>query len=524
LLQNYWGSYVAVLRDPVSAAYRIFRDPTSNLACYHATLERVHFFFSEMQDLTNHVRMPVSINWGYLTARMLNGFGFSRECALNEIEDIPGGESIEVRSDAVIRQALWRPDDFCTEDGLQDEHEATKVLRATVVDAVNALASEYDSILALLSGGLDSSVIASCLARSPSQPQVTCLNFYISSSDVPFEQRLPGVSSENLKKLRRLTGSADERKYARNVALQCGFQLLERERPVRQLNFSQLDLAPLAPRPSGYAFLLDQDDAECEYASATRAGACFTGQGGDSVFFATLRAIGAVDYAFLHPFGPHIIRELLSTVHLSRESFAHVIRKVIRYGYLRTSRPPPYDPMNRPHLLRDEAADGISTAYFNRTGVRSAPRLCPGKRDHIDGILDSVPQYHNIYHRERIAPSIHPFASQPVVETCLRIPTYVLLSGGVSRGLVRHAFRDMIPQEVFRRMTKGSGSWFYQQTVKHSMDNIRERLLGGRLVGGNLLDRDKVEAYLIDDQPFLTVQPAQILDYIACESWLTQVH
>jgi asparagine synthase (glutamine-hydrolysing) len=123
--------------------------------------------------------------------------------------------------------------------------------------------------------------------------------------------------------------------------------------------------------------------------------------------------------------------------------------------------------------------------------------------------------------REREAPSIHPLISQPVVELCLRIPTYVLLNGGVSRGLAREAFKDILPKEVYGRVSKGTGSTAQQQFISHNMPLIRERLLDGILVREGILDKRKLESFLVPDQKFLTVLPSQVSDYVVVEGWLS---
>lgn len=526
LLHNYWGSYFAVIHDHKAKTCGVLRDPTANLACYHARWGRIHIFFSDMEDFARYIPLRVSVNWPHIAARLLSGLALSRTCALNEIEDIPGGEWIALSTDTEHRTLLWHPSQFCVEDGLQDECSAAGELRSTVVSVVQALASQHKDIMVLLSGGLDSSIVTSALSLSQQSygRQITCLNFYIANdaSARSATLTLPYLNSENLAKVRRVLGSADERKYARSVAVRCGVRLMERERAPFDLDFSRIYDAPLAPRPSAYTFLLDEDDTECEVAASIGATACFAGQGGDSVFYATFRAIGALDYAFTHRIRSGLIRHILLTATLSRESVPHVFAKVVKHGLLRIQLPSPFDSMKRPHLVTDEAATGIPSNYFHHPWVEAAPQLCPGKRNHVLGITNSL-LYHNVYRRERIAPSVHPLASQPVVETCLRIPTYVLLADGISRGLARRAFRDLLPPDVIARTAKGSGLAFYQNVVRRNMTSIRDHLLNGILVQKNLLDRSKLDSYLTDEQLFLTVQPEQILDYVACEAWLGQM-
>lgn len=526
LVEHYWGSYVAIVRNDDSRSYSILRDPTATLACYHAKWANIHIFFSDIEDLVRHVPMSLSINWPYIAGSLLIGPKLSPECGLREIEDIPGGEWISVSGQGDRRTTLWHPAQFCLKNYPEFEFQenAAAELRSVVIDVVHTLARQYPDVLVRLSGGLDSSIVTSCLSQLKHRPNVTCLNFYIGNGCATADSvpAVPGLSRETLTKVRRIVGSADERQYARKVAENCGFTLIERQKQISEWDFQRIWQAPLAPRPSLYTFVLDEDDAECEYASNLRAAACLTGEAGDTVFYNTLRAIGAVDYAYQHALGPHLYRHITCTRKLSGESITRVLGKTIKYGLLGARLPSVYDPRARPHLMTDFAIQAVPKNHGHHPWEDIAPSLCPGKINHIMGVAASVPYYHNVFHRERIAPSVHPLASQPVVETCLRIPTYVLLADGVPRGLARRAFEDLLPPEVTKRTVKGVSIGFWQRLLRHHIGFLRERLLDGRLVQQGLLDRRKLEGFLTDDQPFLSVLPQQIMTYIACEAWLSQ--
>ncbi|MGH8200515.1 MAG: asparagine synthase-related protein [Steroidobacteraceae bacterium] len=422
------------------------------------------------------------------------------------------------------RSVLWHPAKFCVENSLEEPQAAMRAVRASVMQAVRAQAARHSSILVRLSGGLDSSIVTSCLPREGDNPHTTCLNFYIPSdgSDEAKGLLLPGFTEENLAKLRRVIAAADEREFARKVATRCGFRLIEREKRVADYDLEKIWNAPLSPRPTNYIFVIDEDQVESECAKESGASACFTGEAGDTVFFNTLRAIGAPDYAYLHGISRSLLSHIDYTVRLSGESIGTVLGKVIKYGFLRRRVPLPYELMKQPHLLVDDVAAGIPADYFRHPWVDMVPSLCPGKVTHVIGVATSVATYHHAYHRERLAPAVNPLSSQPVVETCLRIPSYVLSHNGISRGLARHAFRELLPVEVVGRTVKGTSIGFWQRLVRHNIKYIRDCLLDGRLTREGLLDRRKLDVYLTANQPFITVQPQQIMDYLSCEAWLAQ--
>ncbi len=525
LVADYWGNYVALVRDAGSGRCSLLREPTASLACFHMNWDGVHVLFSDFADLVRYVAPALTVDWSYLATRLALGYQPSRHCAVTEIEDIPGGEWTTFADRGAKRTTLWHPDRFCVADPIEDESQAAAALRTVVMDSIDALTAAHDRILLLLSGGLDSSIVATCMARQARRPQVHCLNFFMPSSDVtPQALALPiGLAPEDRAKLLRLTSSGDEREFARVVARACSFPLTEYEKRLLDLRDPRTAQAPLAPVPSAYVFSYEDDAAECASATETGATACFSGHGGDTVFYATQRPVGALDYAFRHPFRTGLTQQILNATHLSGESLLGVSRKVFRHGIRHAPLPQPIDPMRQPHLLRDDTFHDISTSSYPHPWLEPATALCPGKRIHSLGVALSIPFYYNIYHRETVAPAIHPLAVQPVVELALRIPTYVLLANGISRGLARRAFRDLLPAEITRRTVKGTSAQYWQHVVRHNLPLLRHRLLDGHLVRHGLLDRTKLERYLTPDQPFLSVPPTRIMDYLACETWLQQL-
>lgn len=525
LIQRYWGTYLAIVRDNTTGVYNVLRDPTGNLPCYYTKCDRIHVFFSEMEDLLRYFPARLSIDWSHLAARLLAGFHYSRECGLREIEDILGGEWITLSAKDKRHATLWHPAQFCKDSGTEDEREAAMLLRSTMLNVVRTLSESHSNVLLRLSGGLDSSIVATCLAQHASRPHVTCVNFYIATDygDEASGPLPPGLTRRDREKVKRIIGAADEREFARFVATKCGFSLIEKEKRASDLRFDRMEDAPLVPRPSHFALLIFEDDVGSECAMSTRSSACFGGEAGDTVLYNTQRAIGALDYAYLHPFSPGLLRHIRVTAHLSRESYPRVLWKSIKHGLLRAPLHERYDRMGRPHLLVNDAANGVGRDHFRHPWIDSSPRLCPGKRQHLLGISNYIATYAHVLRSHRIAPSVHPFASQPVVEFCLRTPTYVLLADGVSRGLARRAFRDILPPEIVRRTVKGGSMAFLQDVVRVNLNYIRERLLDGILVRERLLDRDKLESFLVKDQAFLSVTANQIVDYLACEGWASQL-
>ncbi len=88
---------------------------------------------------------------------------------------------------------------------------------------------------------------------------------------------------------------------------------------------------------------------------------------------------------------------------------------------------------------------------------------------------------------------IHPLVSQPVLECCLQIPTYILSHGGTDRTIARAAFRNALPPEIAERSSKGAVNQFFYDAIYGNREHIRPFLLDGLLADRGLLDRFELE-------------------------------
>lgn len=115
-----------------------------------------------------------------------------------------------------------------------------------------------------------------------------------------------------------------------------------------------------------------------------------------------------------------------------------------------------------------------------------------------------------------------PYASQPVVEVALRIPSHFHIKGGMDRAVARRAFASQLAPDVYRRgNAKGGPILWATGAIENNISYVRERLLDGLLVKERLLDRNKIEQALSPDNLFRTagVIPEIFLQlYIEC--WL----
>lgn len=520
LVDHYWGSYFTLIYDAAARAHHVFRDPIGNVPCYQLNHRSASIFFSHIEDCVRFFPVSLAVNRAFLTRWLVFSGLRSRQCSLQGVAEVPGGERVTVSRRRVDQTLLWNPAQIAAcprEDG---PAEAAKALRSTVQATIDAWASCYQVITHKLSGGLDSSIVAGCLAQAPSRPSINYLNF---SVDVGLDRErlhLPGMEARTADKIRAIAAHGDERHLARLVAERWQTPLLERQRDVA-MDLSRLWRAPPSINPSMYFSAMESDDIKLELVQSLGTQAFFSGQGGDSALLATIQPFPAIDYAHLHGVGPGLWSQLLATARLSKESLWGVLGKTLQHGLLHRRYRPPRNVLEVPSLLRTELTGALTDDDFASPLAAAMSNLPPGKQNHITGV-HWASYYDFVFFSGGYADDVDPLNSQPVWELMLQLPTYTLLADGVSRGLARRAFADVLPAEIRRRVAKGIGTPFYQQVVRHNRRRLQEWLLDGLLVREGYLDRGKLDRYLAADEPFVTVSAAQMLSYLAAEIWLQQ--
>lgn len=522
LIDGFWGAYVAVIYDACSNAHHILRDPTASLPCYRMQLHGVHVLFARPQDCVHLLDLRFSVNSRYLLRWLIAGRLMARDCGLENVEDLVGGERLTLSLDRSDRSMMWDPTEIAQDALCMSATDTCTALRRTVQHSVDAWASCYDTIVHKLSGGLDSSILAACLAQVPSRPRVTYLNFSLAVGLEEEPLYLPGIEESTARKLRSIAAHGDERYFARLVAEKWRTPLIERGRDP-DMDLEQLWRAPLMASPALFFSGMDVDDVEIELATTNQVQAFFSAQAGDSLFFATGQPFSAIDYAYLHGWhGADFWQHVVDSCRLTGESFWSVMAKSIKHGILRRTYKPVFSPLDQPTLLRRDLQAVLTEDDFRVPWAHPSTRLPPGKRNHVEALCGSA-YYDFIFHSGLQTDHIDPLNSQPIWELMLRIPTFVASLRGVSRGLARRAFWDELPVEIARRQLKGTGTPFYQRIFRSNRALLRDHLSNGLLVREGYLDPRELEEYFRKDEPFAQVSAVQVLTYLSAEIWLQQL-
>lgn len=366
--------------------------------------------------------------------------------------------------------------------------DARVYLRHAVDDAIAALGSPHEAVAIRLSGGFDSTIMAASLL-SPSGPSVSGYNL-----------ATPGLEG-------------DERIYAQAMADHLGITLA-----VRELSSDAVDLARYAPggvdawrmraaRPPLWIANGERDAADRLALEATGATGVFTGRGGDNVFFRCEHVWPAVDRVRALGWNWPSLIYARDTARRTGASLWSVVAEA--RGRRST---PPLRVRTRPGVT----AKTLDLAY--KLAEPQAPNaLPPGKRWHVD-LLDDRLNYIDLTPECDV---IHPLMSQPVMEACLSIPTWMLAAGAVDRGLARAALEERLPPLLRARRTKGRTSGYLTRLVWHNRDAIAGWLTGGRLVDAGLLD-DRVIPGMLEGTAIGRAEgeAADLVAWAGLELWL----
>jgi asparagine synthase (glutamine-hydrolysing) len=499
LLDRYWGRYVAVLHDAAAGEVHILRDPTGSLPCFQTRVADVCLVFSDLQDILALDVVRFSVNWKYIAAFVPYSALQIRDTGLNEVTEVQQGERLTFRAERIERQMLWNPLDAVRQGLIENADEAVNRIGETVRNCVHAWASLHRSIVHTLSGGLDSSIVLSCLADAPNRPSLACLHFF-----APFSRE-------------------DERQHARLAARHFDAELIECALDPRALHLERVLKIRPAPRPWFYIYDLEQGPHEVQLAASRAATGIFSGASGDGLFLQARAELSVADYLRRHGLSRGVFQVALNAARITRTSMWPILRNGFRQHMKRPVRDA-FGGMEQlvtlvPAEVRAAARADDSIIHPWLADIGSIP---PGLRWHIM-TLSVPPAFYSSIDNGRELERTAPLFSQPLIELCLRIPSYVWISGGRDRSLVRKAFAARLPDAIVRRTQKGASDRHNRKLMDENAVFLREMLLEGLLVERGLLDRARLEDMLSRGKAPLGFEYNEVLrQHLCTEVWLRQ--
>jgi asparagine synthase (glutamine-hydrolysing) len=180
--------------------------------------------------------------------------------------------------------------------------------------------------------------------------------------------------------------------------------------------------------------------------------------------------------------------------------------------------PPDYRVRPTPLFLDAQFVAGLGPAELWHPWLDARTGALPGKAAHIAAILRVQPNIEAS--RGYYQPVLSPLLSQPIVETCLAIPSWQWREGGRDRSLARLAFASDLPPLILDRRVKGTPGRFAALLLDHFRAAIGERLLGGQLAAHRIIDRAALEQVLRGHRPVPDLERIRILELVNAEAWI----
>lgn len=486
LIADFWGGYVALVADASSA--RLLRDPSGAMPCYLFPHPDCMLAASDVELLLATGLVGTSIDWEALAVHLYGAGLPRRQTVLAGVDELLPGFSIDLLQAPERQRLCWSPWDHVRSGTGEDPGETAERLRRVVLQCVRAWASSFDHMLLSVSGGLDSSIVAACLAVAR-RPEVSCLTMF--GED-------PG---------------GDERDYARALCRSLNLPLTECRYRVEEVDI-EAPLGSHLPRPFGRTQSHAYERAHLEIAHRLGAEAFVTGNGGDNVFAYSQSAAAIADRYLCEGTGAGLLRTLRDVCRQTGCSMFEAAGSAARL--LRAPRSYRWRPS--PSFLHPEVVAQLAGRALEHPWLEAPEGALPGKAGHIAALLRVQPNLEP--GRARHAPVLNPLVSQPIMEACLAIPSWQWRSGGYDRAVARTAFQNGLPELIVRRRSKGGPDAFTAQLIAHYRPRIRERLLDGRLAAHGLIDSPAIERLLADERPTLGEERTRLLTLLSTEAWL----
>lgn len=485
LLDHYWGEYLLFQpADEGSDGITLMRDPSGGIACAYSL--RQEFITSDLSIPSRLGLHHDRIDWEFVSHCLVYPYTKISRTGIAGISELLPGCMLSINGRATATTVAWSPWTFvATAERQVDSAVSAQAIREVTTSVVRAMAGTDHTLLLQLSGGLDSSIVGICLANAAAR--VACCTL---------TTPLPG---------------ADERRYAEQITEQIGVDLLQ-----QSLDFENGGIDFLLPRHSlrpavwalGHAVA-----CAMERTAPKEVNSLFSGAGGDTVFCYLRSAAPAAD-AFRERGLAASWQAIINLSKLHGCTVAKAARLALRKLYL-----PPKPPCKPDYTLLTRTAPILpleSHPWFN------APiNALPGDRERIFDLAasqlfpDSTLQTDPDHRRIRM-----PLLSQPVMEACLRVPSWMWILGGQNRAIARAAFAGQLPSDVLNRRSKGTFMNYTYAVYRRNKETIRRFLLDGRLQSHGLLDSHKLNVFLDSQRPARDRSFMRIFTLCMIENWV----
>ncbi len=485
LVRTCWGNFVAIFAS--DRAVELARPPFGTLPVLFARAGSMLVVASDVALLRACGCEPGAVDWFEMARHLAAPYVRTYVSGLTGVQELRGGTMLSVARGRIAVAQVWNPwhSAWRARQAAPPE-QGQRAVRHAVDACTAAITGTARHRLLLLSGGLDSSILAAALRRS--NRAFSALTFTT------------------------IEPSGDERRYARSVADALAFDLAESERCLDRVDVARSNSAIL-PYPSHRSFQQDSRAATSLAAESSGAELIVEGGGGDNVFCSLQSVTPVVDKILAHEPWRKVWRSACDLAQLTDVSAGILVLGAL----LR---------LQRKDLLRVT----VDTSFLTQSAAEIAhsgpvhPWLVtpkhawPGSAAHI-ALLVVAQGWAESFDPFAPIPTVCPLLSRPVVEACLAVPSWQWFSGGQNRVVAREAFRGRLPDAIVDRRSKATPDSFVTRLFEHNRAALRELLLDGLLVANGVVERSALEQVLDDPGPARDHRHRRLMRIADAEAW-----
>lgn len=480
-----WGAFVAWTSSEANGEVFVYRDPSARCPCYYRRWGDELVIASHVPFIEALTGRAEAINWAVVADELLYPDLVGRASALRDIAEVLPGEILRIGPPGISQHALWSPAKFIDAAALPSSEVAQDEVTRAVDNACQAWSHHSGPLALTLSGGLDSSVLAATL------PGLRHAVTMISGS-----------------------GSGDERAFAGDVCRHFDLHMHELQLSPADVSLSVSEAAE-RPRPSARAFTQSLVRHALALADDVGARAFAYGSGGDNVFCFLRSATPASDRLAVQGPGAGYWKTVMevaavtecSPFLIARRSLAKLLRRRQAWTWPRDER------------LLASALLETHRSHPAHPWFAEFADLPVGKREHVAAIMRGLALV-DYLDSEGGLPIVYPLLAQPVLEACLRQPTWLWYEGGINRAIIRRAYAQKLPGRIVERASKGGFTGLVRSLYLDNLAQIRSMLLDGELCAQGIIDRQGLEAALARPPVAADHNYVRIMRLVDVEAWL----
>ena len=281
----------------------------------------------------------------------------------------------------------------------------------------------------------------------------------------------------------------------------------------------------LAVSPHGFVDLIDLTWKREALREASTFDAMIFGVGGDNVFLQAVDIYPAGDYVKGNGLTWAALGHIINSARYASASVSKVVLNCLKELFGNENNWTFFLNYSLECLDKSGYATDFIAEFPNlddlHPGYESIGGVGKGKAFHILTSCFCTSEFYDMHSPTQFE-RCELYLSQPILEACLQVPSWLLTYGGVDRGLARMAFADMIPREILQRTSKSGPEAVYDQFAELNFDRIRDFLEDGVLMRERVIDRSSLAKLFETDLATGKLRSHRLITLASNEAWARQ--